>query len=492
MRVDVPDLPGAVASSATGSVFDGAPPAGQVGRPEAMAAIDAGGTSGTTGVVATGALAAMDVVPWHRAGFTGQGVKVAVFDSQWRDWELVADELSPQSTHDCFDHRSCDRPLDSFSLGGSSGRHGVACAEVVRDVAPDAELYLVRVTSLTSLENAVAWAIREEIDVISMSLSFFNESAYDGTGPVSAPMDRLAAAGVLMVTSAGNYAEEHWAGRFRDDDFDGVHEFAPGDEGLWANWDAGTRRLDVSWDDWGACGATDLDVFVYDEDGALVGRSTDRQVVAELRAEGEGCQPVERVSVNAWDSGWYRIVVHRAAGDADPRIHLFARAGELYTPVQEGSIVDPGPHPAVLTVGAVRASDYLFLDAEPYSSWGSSRSGAAKPELAGPDGLTTVTYGPSGFFGTSAATPAVAGAVALVMSRDGGTPRAAAAALETWAESEGATWDDHDPALGAGKARLPALTTADSGCGWGRILPMMVLLPGLGLRRRSPFPPPTG
>lgn len=479
VRVDEPDLPGAVASSAYGSVFAGyAGTGGKVHRPEPLAEVDL--------VEATGAVEALDASSWHRAGYTGAGVKVAIFDSQWRDWEALERELQPTSTHDCFDHRSCEKPLDSFRSYTSSGRHGVACAEVVRDIAPDAELFLVRVTSLTSLENAVEWAIREEIDVISMSLSFFNESFYDGTGPVSRPMDDLARAGVLMVTSAGNYAEEHWMGAFHDSDGDGIHEFPDHTEGTWVYWDAGSRRLDVTWSDWRSCGDTDLNVYVYDESGVLVGKSTATQAAPEEREEGDGCQPVERVSVQAAAKGWYRVVLHRARGDADPTIHLFARGGQLYRPVTTGSIVDPGTHPSVLTVGAVRRDDYLFADVEAFSSQGPTANGIPKPDLAGPDGLSTVTYGDNGFFGTSAATPAVAAAVAVTMSRTPGmSAREAADELLLWAESDRAVWEPPDPELGAGKARLPPLALSDGGCGFGPIFPMLVLLPGFGLRRRS-------
>ena len=52
----------------------------------------------------------------------------------------------------------------------------MARAEVIRDIAPDADIHLVRVLGQTSLENAVDWAIREDVDFISMSLPFFNES----------------------------------------------------------------------------------------------------------------------------------------------------------------------------------------------------------------------------------------------------------------------------------------------------------------------------
>jgi len=486
VRVDIPDLPGAIATSAYGSVFEGDPGLDDVpARPEPLAEIDA--------VTANLALDALAVHPWHAAGEGGAGVKVAVFDSQWRDWELLDRELSPTRTHDCFAHRSCALPIDSFERLGSGGRHGIACAEVIRDIAPEAELYLVRVTGLTSLENAVDWAIREDIDLISMSLSFFNESGYDGTGPINAPMDRLVNAGILMVTSAGNYATEHWSGTWRDTDQNSVLEFSPGEEDLWIYWTAGSRRLDVVWNEWRRCGETDLDAYVYDETGELVGRSTSRQIPKPDREKNQSCQPVERTTVNVRESGWHRLVVHRHRGGTPGRIDLFARGGDLDEPVVAGSIVDPGTHPGVLTVGAVRAKDYLRQGPESFSSQGPTAGGIHKPDIAGPDGLTTDAYGPSSFFGTSAATPAVTGALAVLLGSDPDlTPKQAAQELMATADIHAATWDQVDPGFGAGRARLPPLHTSEAGCGWGRVMPMLCILPVLGLRRRSRQPQTTG
>src|SRR6185436_15173116 len=101
----------------------------------------------------------------------------------------------------------------------------VACAQVIHDIAPGAQLYLVRVNGQTTLENAAAWAVREGIDVVSMSMSFFNNSFHDGTGGINATVDTLTAGGVLLVNSAGNYAEEHWTGDFDDPDGDGDADF---------------------------------------------------------------------------------------------------------------------------------------------------------------------------------------------------------------------------------------------------------------------------
>ncbi|MCE2439401.1 MAG: S8 family serine peptidase, partial [Candidatus Latescibacteria bacterium] len=53
-----------------------------------------------------------------------------------------------------------------------------------------------------------------------------------------------------------------------------------------------------------------------------------------------------------------------------------------------------------------------------YSSQGPTFDGRIKPDLVAPAGVLTVSYGSNGYFGTSAATPHVAGAAALLKSSD--------------------------------------------------------------------------
>lgn len=498
VRVAVPDHPEAIATSATGSLLAGPPRDGAPYRREAIAEID--GPMPPPGdrsrAEATGPWApqelfdALGVAPYHARGFRGQGVKVAVFDIQFQGWERALPELGAVQTHDCYRHRSCGpaidglRPRYSFEFGG----HGVACAEVLRDIAPEAELHLVQVSGGVTLENAVDWAIRNEIDLVSMSLSYFGESFSDGTGPVNAQMSRLAAAGVLLVTSAGNYAAEHHADTFRDTDGDGRHERPDGEETLQVEWSAGTRRLQLSWDQFGRC-ETDLDVYVYNAQGRLVGRGVERQ-----DPDDRGCQAVERVAVDAREEGIYDVVIHRRSGPMPGDFELYARSGRALQWVPFGSIADPGSHPAVLTVGAVNTTDYLLNGAESFSSWGPTRNGLDKPELAGPDAMSTSVYGGLGFYGTSAATPAVTGALALLMSaRPGLSGAEAAEVLRATAWTTDPIGSPADPALGAGHARLPDPEGAPLGCRRGHIFGSGVLLPilmGLRRRRRGAVGPP--
>ncbi|MEC8422654.1 MAG: S8 family serine peptidase, partial [Myxococcota bacterium] len=178
--------------------------------------------------------------------------------------------------------------------------------------------------------------------------------------------------------------------------------------------------------------------------------------------------------------------VHHAGGSPNATFDVMARGGDLVQPHPWGSVTDPGTHPEAFTVGAVRATaEYARLGPESFSSWGPTGEGLPKPDIAGPDGLSSSVYGVTGFYGTSAATPAVAASIALVMSRyPDMTPREAASWLTDSAMTERAVGDPPDPALGAGRARLPPPGAGSAGCGHGfAAVPLGCLLP-LAVRRR--------
>lgn len=474
VRVDVPDYPGALTTSDFGSVLAAPPPAGTPYRIESTPEIDS--------YVATEAIDAMAVTPWHSADLTGAGVKIAVFDVQWFNAEAASEELGQFTTHDCETQRSCDAEMDTLHprYSWEEGSHGVACAEVIRDIAPEAELSLVRVNGATTFENAAAWAVRNEIDIVSMSMSFFNNSFYDGTGPLNDIADTMAAGGVLLVNSAGNYHGEHWIGDLDDTDRDGDLDFPWGSSYLPVDLNAGSTTLYVSWDEFGDCGDSDFDVVVYDDDGDIVGQSSSVQ-----DPEGDSCSPLERVSVHAEESDWYYLRIFRNRGDY-ARVSVFARGGQVYSP-QPGSLADPATALTAFTVGAVRANEsYAQNGAESFSSRGPSHSGANKPNIAGPDGLSSRIYGPRGFYGTSAATPAVAAAIALRMSGEPDiSARDAADALAASAMGTGATWEQWDGELGSGRARLVSPEFVGQACGGGGAAIVVPLLWWSRLRRRA-------
>ena len=52
----------------------------------------------------------MGVQPWHDAGFTGEGVRIAVFDIQWFGAEQRLEELGAFESWDCWVHPGCVSP----------------------------------------------------------------------------------------------------------------------------------------------------------------------------------------------------------------------------------------------------------------------------------------------------------------------------------------------------------------------------------------------
>lgn len=479
-RVDVPGWPGAEATSETGSVLLEPPPPGTRWRVEEPPVVD--------DWVATEGMDALATWDWHAAGLTGAGVKVAVFDVQWFNAELWADELGDYETHDCQAHRSCALPMDTLRPRYSfeEGSHGVACAQAIRDLAPGVELHLVRVNGSTTLENAARWVEENDIDLVSMSMSFFNNSFYDGSGLVAEQAGRIREGGSLLVGSVGNYAEEHWDGAWVDLDHDGDMDFPWGSSYLPVYLPSGDTSVVLSWDQFFGCGDTDFDAYVYDQDGVVVGRSESRQ-----DPTADSCSPIERVVAHAQAKGWHYLRVVRYAGDGAAHLSIFAREATAYQPTP-GGIADPSASPATFSVGAVRAVGYAENPAESFSSFGPTHGGYPKPDIAGPDGLSSSIYGMQGFYGTSASAPAVTAALALILERYPELSSVEASELlQANAIDRAATWESgEDRHLGVGKARLFD-PLEERGC--GGLAHALLLAPLLGLgRRRGPPPAPIG
>jgi subtilisin family serine protease len=371
---------------------------------------------------------------WHAAGYSGHGVKVAVIDGGFGGLarRQVEGEL-PRSA------KRIDLCTSASFDGPTAVEHGTAVAEIVHEMAPGAELHLLCADTLVGLARAAAYAREHGIAVINHSVSWFNTSRGDGRGGPTTPdaiVAEASAAGILWVNSAGNRGQQHWSGAFTDADADGWHEFAPGDEGntiTFGKYEGGCIRL--KWDEW-PTSETDYDLHLVRADvTALEGRGA---IVASSRNAQTGSQPpTEQVCFsNPGAKFSYAIEIVRVSGQGSPRLDLFISPGpDFEHQVAEGSITEPASSPAALAVGAVCWLGDTF---EAYSSRGPTIDGRPKPDLVAPANVSSATYGGfkacagSGFAGTSAAAPHVAGAAALVKQAN---PSFAAAALRAFLES---------------------------------------------------------
>ncbi len=475
VRVDDPDHPDAVARSATGALVEGIPEEGPW-RPASLPEPDVVEGQRLQEVLTPGVdddlLDVLGVRAWHQAGALGQGVRVAVFDSSFFAGITEPEKVEPFTTHDCFASMTCSAPIDAGgpAFAAESGHHGWACAEVVRQLAPEAELHLVRVNSFTALENAVDWAIRERIDVVTMSMSYYNDSFGDGGGPYGPMLRRMEAAGVLLVTSAGNTADQHWWSNWVDGDRDGVLDGPRADvsglagraeRGLWWDAPAGAVSVNVNWNQYDDCGRTDLSARLVDEQGWVVS-----EIDRVQDPDGDSCVPTERLRGVLRSDQLLRIeVVHERGPVEDLVVDVLVRSGALLQPEPTRSLTDPGSHPLAFAVGAARILDYDVAPPQTYSSWGPNHAGAEALDITGPDGTSTATYGPAGFYGTSASSPALAGMLAVVMSAEEGlSSREASERLKSWAQRDDPQ-GRFEPRFGAGKAHLPRPDPMLTPCG---------------------------
>jgi subtilisin family serine protease len=412
-------------------------------------------------------VAASGASTWQTAGLTGSGAKIAVIDFGFTGYQ--ARQASGDLPANLIAKDLCG---GAFNVSG--GEHGTAVGEVVYEMAPGAQLYLICVDTEVDLGLAKDYAKAQGINVIVHSASWFNTSRGDGTGTPSSPNATVADArnsGILWVNSAGNRAQQHWSGTFRDEDNNGLNNFNnPGetpDNGntvfLFVN-----QQICVylRWDAWPT---TNID---YD---LRLTTSSAGTLVAQSATLQNGTQPPTEsfcYTNTTGSSQNFAIGIKKANAPTSPLLELFvAPAPDLEWQTAAGSITEPASSPNAFAAAAVCWQNSRLED---YSSRGPTIDGRIKPDIAGQSVVSSATYGPwtscpadsigtgnVSFNGTSAAAPHVAGAAALVK---GAFPSFTASQIQAFLE--GRAIDKGEPgkdnSFGAGVLALgaPSAVTA--------------------------------
>jgi subtilisin family serine protease len=399
---------------------------------------------------------ATNATAWHEAGLTGKGVKIAIIDDGFA--HLTDRQASGQVTT-----RATTVDFCSGKIGVDE--HGTAVAEIVSQEAPDAELLLLCVDNEVGLDAAEKYAKSNGASIITMSLSWYGTWSGDGKGPPGTPDATVAdarAAGILWVNSAGNDAVSHWSGTYVDANGDGFADIGPNADPTDSFVIPGGSFACafLRWDGWPQA-TQDYDMYLV--------REPSRQILARSVNNQHDLHDAGHEELCGVNGGFGSIPVGLVITTAypnqgpSPTFDLFLE-GEPYSLRLEyatagRSITDPAAAPGALAVGAIC---WQSTGLEFYSSQGPTVDGRMKPDLVAPDSVSSSTYGQftrcggSGFAGTSAAAPHVAGAAALIKQR---SPSFKAAQLRAYLVAHAGDLGPPgaDDAYGAGRLLLPAI-----------------------------------
>jgi hypothetical protein len=325
-------------------------------------------------------------------------VKVAVIDLGFKDYAQLKGQGELPANLETHSFRK-----DGDIQAGDP--HGTACAEIVYDMAPGVKLYLLNISDELEFGQAVDYALAQGVQVISCSLSWLDSGPFDGSGPICDIVNKARQGGIFWAQAAGNGGDKHWEGPWSDPDDNDKLDFIIADETQSFTVAANTViDAHLTWDDpWEAAG-NDYDLYLLNKDLWEVASSENPQ-------NGDD-NPGESISYNVGTSGagTYHLVIRRFSASGTAHFDLYSFFQTMEYQVPSSSLFIPADAAGAVTAGAIHWQTQAL---ESFSSQGPTNDGRFKPELSSPDRVLTVSY-PSGFVGTSAAAPHLAGAAALV------------------------------------------------------------------------------
>jgi hypothetical protein len=405
---------------------------------------------------------------WQQAGITGS-VRVGIIDFfDLRAWNTNEHGPLPDAAHQFCPDISQNLCVNGMINSAAGDPHGVAVAEIVKDMAPGAELFLATAATTAQTQAAIDWFVANGVHIITRSLGAPYDGPGDGTGPLDAVVDSATARGITWFNSGGNDAAFGY-GRYIDGvDANGYVDFLNGpgvDTMLRIDPQGGGVALDgIRWaNDWNLPPNRVTDYAVEVWSGVSEATAT-FQLVIDASQTG-GAPPLEAVDAafNVGGPGQALFLRIRAMANYSPAVPDTVEVATFFGVIEAGRHIAPfssakpvvdSRSPALVAVGAVDPADGSGGIAF-YSSQGPTNDGRIKPDVSAPSCVHSTIYPTTCFNGTSAASPAAAGLAALVFGQGlalAGMPLASLVKhLVVDSGPPGA-----DNAYGAGEIRLPA------------------------------------
>ncbi|MCF6227354.1 MAG: putative Ig domain-containing protein [Planctomycetes bacterium] len=365
----------------------------------------------------------------HELDITGIGTKVGIIDIGFKGITGVA----------AGDVSSFNNTLNITGLNFDYSQHGTACLEVIREIVPDAEIFVYRLGGANTESSIAQQMIADDIDIACSSLAWLG---YPESGPACDAARTLITAGIPWINAAGNWADGEY-------------------------WEAQSATLDSN--NYLQFGTSNLNHLTSLSRGVEIGFSFEApdSSYARYRAEllentGNGFTVVatsndeyffQYFSYYPVAGANYALRIQQTQTGTAGRMRVQTFINKLSVSVSEGSISNPGTLADVITVGAVHQSDYSeFGSTTSYSSRGGGVWNVQLDACA-PTSCQTISYN-GAFVGTSCSAPGLAGLM-LLMIQQGITPENAFSALE-FKDIMQAGYDNES---GAGIALAPLILT---------------------------------
>jgi MYXO-CTERM domain-containing protein len=382
---------------------------------------------------------AMFDTDWHNLGLTGQGVRVAIIDVGFYGYQSLLGSELPASVETYF--------VGDYSVT----EHGTAVAEIIHDIAPDAQLAFYSFSTEVEFYEACQQALDNGEYLVNASIGWDNVWHLDDTSSLTQAVNLLADNGVIWMAAAGNEAHKYWVGTVTDSDGNGWLEM-DGSELLSIYAYQGYALASLRWDEPFGGAGTDIDLYMTDTDLETCGTSDNAQ-------DGDD-DPYEETWCHTSAEEMYIALYDYSGAASGTKIWAFStwEMPESQVTLTE-TLSLPADASKAIAVGAVQWWDEVIAY---YSSRGPTNDGRLKPDISAPTEVSTASYGQHGFNGTSAATPHATAVVALLLEATGFSYDRED--VRDWLQANvkdlgSSGWDNH---YGAGYLQLGAPPEADA------------------------------